>query len=171
MSQRGSGYERKALDAYQTPGWVTEALRSHLPAVRTVWEPAAGSGAMVRVIESWGVTVIATDITDGTDFLTEKARLVDAIVTNPPYNLAQSFIEHALKLTGIVAMLLRTDYDHARGRQHLFSQCPGFARKLVLTRRIKWFEGSRGQPSFNHAWFIWDRQHIGSPTLVYGPRQ
>jgi hypothetical protein len=40
---------------------------------------------------------------------------------------------------------------------------------VVLTKRIKWFEGSKGQPSFNHAWFIWDWKHEGAPTLAYGP--
>jgi hypothetical protein len=44
---------------------------------------------------------------------------------------------------GKVAMLLRTDFDHAKGRQHLFGQCPIFAKKLVLTRRIVWFEGPK----------------------------
>ena len=48
MSQRGSGYERKALDLYDTPAWVTAALLPHLPGVRAVWEPAAGSGKMVE---------------------------------------------------------------------------------------------------------------------------
>jgi hypothetical protein len=47
---------------------------------------------------------------------------VDAIVTNPPYTSAVLFIEHALRLMnggGKVAMLLRTDFDHAKTRWHL----------------------------------------------------
>ena len=81
------------------------------------------------------------------------------------------FIERGLSLTasdGLVAMLLRTDFDHAKSRQHLF-QHPAFSKKLVLTKRIKWFEDSKGQPSFNHAWFVWDYRHKGPPTLAYGP--
>ena len=65
-------------------------------------------------------------------------------------------------------MLLRTDFDHAKTRSGLFATNPAFAEKLVLTKRITWFEDSRGQPSFNHAWFIWDRKHVGSPVLAYG---
>jgi hypothetical protein len=30
MSQRESGYERKALDQYETPSWVTLGLVAHL---------------------------------------------------------------------------------------------------------------------------------------------
>jgi hypothetical protein len=169
MSQRPSGYQRKERDSYETPPWVTEALRPHLPPLRMVWEPACGSGAMARVLQAWGLSVIATDIADGIDFLAQEARPVDAIISNPPYALAQEFIEHALRLTKVVAMLLRTDFDHARTRQHLFSGCSAFAKKLVLTKRIVWFDAPGAAPSFNHAWYIWDWNHQGPPTLAYGP--
>jgi hypothetical protein len=48
------------------------------------------------------------------------------IVTNPPYKLAQKFIEQAIDIIapqkGKVAMLLlRNKYDNAAGHQHLFS--------------------------------------------------
>jgi hypothetical protein len=42
-----------------------------------------------------------------------------------------------------------------------------FAKKVVLTKRIRWFEDSTGSPTFNHCWMIWDRQHQGPPTLAY----
>jgi hypothetical protein len=48
-------------------------------------------------------------------------------------------------------MLLRTNYDHAATRQHLFSDCNAFAKKIVLTKRIVWFDGPGAPPSFNHA--------------------
>ena len=58
-----------------------------------------------------GFAVIATDIATGDDFLLSKANGAAAIITNPPYALAQEFIEHALALmapvNGVVAMLLR----------------------------------------------------------------
>ena len=86
----------------------------------------------------------------------------------PPYALAQEFIECALRFdtTRIVAMLLRKDFDHAASRV-LCSLTVRFAKKVVLTKRIRWFEGSNGSPSFNHCWMIWDRQHRGPPTLAY----
>jgi methylase of polypeptide subunit release factors len=131
-----------------------------------------GAGQMAQALSAAGLHVTATDISTGQDFLLATAKPVDAIVTNPPYALAQEFIEHALVLTkpnGMVAMLLRRDFDHAKTRQHLFGECPQFAKKLVLTKRIRWIEGSNGSPSFNHAWQIWDWNHEGPPTLAYGP--
>jgi hypothetical protein len=178
MSQRESGYERKERDFYETPEWVTELLLPHIPKSMDVWEPAAGSGKMARALERGGHTVEQSDITtnifhpNGDDFLSIINRPWPAIITNPPYALAQQFIEHALKMTksaGLVAMLLRTDYDHAKTRQHLFGGCRQFAKKLVLTRRIVWFDGPNAAPSFNHAWYIWDWKNEGPPILAYAP--
>jgi len=177
MSQRDSGYERKERDLYETPHWVTHALILHLPLpLWKIWEPACGSGKMADVLDGVAHT-IGTDVHNGDDFLLmvgpEVGEIPDAIITNPPYELAQEFIERALWLmednAGCVAMLLRCDYDHAKSRTHLFRDCPAFAKKLVLMRRIKWFENTKGSPSFNHAWFIWDWKHDGPPTIGYGP--
>jgi hypothetical protein len=61
MSQRGSGYARKALDLYETPDWVTKAVVPHLGSKLHVWEPAAGGGKMVRALGNAGYTVEASD--------------------------------------------------------------------------------------------------------------
>lgn len=176
MSQRDSGYERKERDLYETPEWVTETVIDYIDCNRHIWEPACGSGKMARVLSRHGMEVSSTDIDSGDDFLkADKPRNGDitAIVTNPPYELAREFIEHSLKLMGpvkgTVAMLLRTDFDHAKTRQHLFGKCPHFWAKIVLTKRIKWFEDSKGQPSFNHAWFVWQLGNHENPTLWYAP--
>jgi hypothetical protein len=169
MSQRVSGYRRQELDSYQTPSWVTTALLPHLPAQLHIWEPAAGSGQMAQTLAAGGHTVVQSDITQGRDFLKATANCT-AIVTNPPYALAVAFIEKALQLTqpaGLVAMLLRTDFDHAKTRQHLFADCSAFAKKIVLTRRIVWFDGPKAAPSFNHAWYLWNHTHRGPPALAY----
>src|SRR5262245_39853778 len=131
MSQRASGYQRQAADRYETPGWVALALVPHLPArVRTIWEPACASGNLVCALIGAGFDVVGTDLTHG-DFLEFQARCrSDAIVTNPPYDQATEFIEHAMRVADVVAMLLRTDFDHAATRRHLFGGCPYFAKKI-----------------------------------------
>jgi hypothetical protein len=177
MSQRESGYERKERDLYETPEWVTEALIPHLRRLNRVWEPAAGSGQMLAVLSRYFQSY-GSDIDEGADFFCfPPMGDVDAIVTNPPYELGTEFIERALRMMepvgGLVAMLMRTYFDHAKTRSHLFRDCPAFAKKVVLTKRIVWFEpepGSKGKsPSFNHAWFIWDWRNEGPPTIGYAP--
>jgi len=198
VSQRDSGYDRKSRDLYETPAWVTEVFCRHLwyrnYALGRVWEPAAGSGKMLDHLKKYadgdGACAFGSDIHPlrediaQVDFLSDGVRMhpcaesVGAIVTNPPYEHATAFIEKALRLfegrsVGMVAMLLRCDFDHAKSRSHLFRDCPAFKTKLILTRRIMWFDrepGEKGKsPSFNHAWFIWDINNEKAPTLAYGP--
>ncbi len=204
MSQRISGHKRKAGDNYETPAWVVDCLLNHCIAKAKlqaaaarkeggasidgapprsgwigdgnfIWEPAAGRGKMVAALRARGYRVHATDIKHTrTDFLKQYAPS-KCIVTNPPYSLAQEFIEHALALTkpysGMVAMLLRTDYDHAKTRQHLFGDCLMFKMKIVLTTRIVWFERKGAAPSFNHAWFIWNWKNKQLPVLLYAQKE
>lgn len=180
MSQRNSGYVRKERDLYETPEWVTDALIPHIPRrPYQIWDPACASGKMVRRL-SVHHPVCASDVHEtGDDFLKlgKAPDRTDMIITNPPYEAAQKFIEHALRLMepcrGLVAMLLRCDFDHAKRRTHLFRDCPAFAKKLALIKRIVFFVEANGKPkaspSYNHAWFIWDWRHDGAPVLAYGP--
>ena len=177
MAQRTSGYERKPKDFYSTPPWVTEAIVEHLRLSRTepVWEPAAGTGAIVKVLQAAGYRVVSTDITNGFDFLRDQPTWpIRNILTNPPYGCAEQFIERALKLTaparGLVAMLLRVDFESAVTRSHLFDSCAMFSEKLVLKKRIKWFEGpGTKSPSENHAWYGWRHNHDGAPSISFSP--
>jgi hypothetical protein len=172
MSQRNSGYARRRDDASDTPAPPVRALVPFLRQRGAVhlWDPAAGAGNVVRTLRAEGFRITGT--TD--DFLAKSTAPsgVDCTVTNPPFGfggrLAVRFIEHALELTPIVAMLLRIDFDSGRSRVHLFRDHPSFAQKLVLLHRIVWFEceGAPG-PSENHCWAIWDRRHRGPPTIAY----
>jgi hypothetical protein len=180
MSQRFSEYARKDRDEYPTPPWVTETLIPHLKAAKVIWEPAAGEGGMAATLENAGFRVIQSDLSGGVNFLDDKVQPVscDAIVTNPPYGvqgrLAEKFIERALELTrpqkGVVAMLLKVDFDSGLTRQRIFADCPAWGLKLVLLKRIMWFASANGMgPSDNHAWFLWSWRHDGPPRIAYGP--
>lgn len=124
---------------------------------------------MVRALNQGGTPTIGTS----GDFLTQTHPAnprIKTIICNRPYGysgkLARQFIEHALKLVPIVAMLLRVDFDSGRTRQHLFRNCLAFACKLTPLDRIEWFPDEYGS-STNHSWFIWDQAHRGPPTIAY----
>ena len=118
-----------------------------------------------------GFSVTATN----NDFLQQRAlpdTHIDAIATSPPYGssgrLARAFIDHALTLVPVVAMLLRIDFNSGKTRAHLFGECAAFVGKIVLLDRIVFFEPAIAQPSDNHAWFLWDkRRRRGPPTISY----
>ncbi len=99
--------ERKD-DLYETPACITRALLSVERLPRRIWEPAAGRGAIVKVLRDAGRAVVATDLVDygEPDQLARRDLLLErqaplgckAIVTNPPFKLAGEFAAHALDL-------------------------------------------------------------------------
>lgn len=201
----GAGYERRPLDAYFTEPWVTRALCRAYPIPKRalpVWEPAGGRGDMSRVLEAeTGRDVIATDVfphgdpaatgvIHGVDFFFVSPGDAEgphttarAIVTNPPFRLAEEFLHHALAFLDaervrFVAFLLRHEWDAAAGRQAVTAR-PDFAAKITLTARPRWDDWQLGKPPKAsprevYAWFVWDRAHqlTGSaPRLLYAGRE
>lgn len=80
---------------FVTPPALADAIRTYIPAgVRTIWEPTAGTGALVNKFREWGYKVIASDINPhaslpGTlklDYITEEpSEPYDMIIFNPPF--------------------------------------------------------------------------------------
>lgn len=179
-----AGFERVEGDRYFTEHWVTKALLARVRFRGLIWEPAAGRGDMADVLHAAGYEVMCSDIAGASlgcksaaesDFLTHTSPGdgVFSIVTNPPYVHAEEFIVQALKLTrrasGMVAMLLRNEYDCAATRRYLFEQEP-FAQKLVLTKRPKWSEAEpKASPRHNFSWYLWDWHHAGRATIGWLP--
>ena len=85
-------------DCYDTPIVAVSALLRCESLPHLVWEPACGVGNIVTVLRNAGHEVIATDLNSrgcsdscsGIDFLLFNPRYAcDAIVTNPPFALAE----------------------------------------------------------------------------------
>jgi len=165
-------------DLYETPPEATRALLSAERLPRRIWEPAVGRGAVARVLEAAGHEVIGTDLVDygigyrgGIDFLMERFPPpgIDAIVTNPPFKLANEFVAHALKLCPRVIMLLRLAFYESQRRSHILENA-GLARIHVFRKRLPMmhrdgWEGRRGNSGMAFAWFVYDRGHAGPTTI------
>lgn len=166
-------------DLYETPSQAIQALLrvEHIP--ETVWEPAAGPGAIVEVLRATGRKVIATDLRSwgcpdslgGVDFLRQDTAPagVEAIVTNPPYSLAAPFVRHALTLVPRVVMLMRLNFIESVSRTDILdggqlSRVYPFANRLPMMHRHGW-EGPKASSAMPFAWFVWDRYHRGPTQL------
>ena len=155
--------KRRKLDDYETPENVTRALTRAIRLRGPIWEPAAGSGRMVRALrDQTGHHVRSGDIKRGADFLAQSRRWEGCIITNPPYrnDLAERFVQHALKLAdGRVCMLMQSGFLWSSGRYSLFKDCPP-DRIIVLCDRI--YFSVNGKPIdsqfFSHAWICWPRR-------------
>ena len=162
----------RGLDPYFSPYeaiWPLLDLETDMP--RTIWEPAAGDGRIVRCLRQSGFNVIASDLADyhtrdveietGIDYL--KAICPDnvkGIVSNPPYKLALPFVRKAITEVKYSAWLLRLNFLEAETRFRFFKENPP-ARVLVSSRRLPMmhhigWDGPLSTSNTCFAWFVWD---------------
>jgi hypothetical protein len=162
-------------DFYPTPGWPTRALIKNENFSGTIWECACGDGAMARVLEETGCTIISSDLHNrgygksGVDFL-QAVDKVDNVVTNPPYNCAEEFIQTALRIARWkCAFLLRVAFlEGANRHRTLFSKAPP-SRVWVFSERITFYPAGaqiRGSGTTAYAWFVWDRNADKGKTEI-----
>lgn len=165
-------------DCYETPDVAVQALLRVEKLPRDVWEPACGSGNIVKVLRAAGHHVVASDLYDygcegskaGIDFLSGGfIPMGGAIVTNPPYQHAQKFVETALSICPKVIMLLRMAFYESKRRSLLLdggklARIHVFANRLPMMHRKGW-KGRKASSAMTFAWFVWDRKHDGPTTI------
>jgi hypothetical protein len=168
----------RGLDLYETPPVATEALLRVERLPHWIWEPAAGRGAIVKVLRDHGHATIASDIVDYgfplhfvQDFLTTTKAPVgcDSIITNPPYQIAGEFTRHALDLVPKVYLLLRLAFLESTRRTEILEK-RGLARVHVFRNRLPMMHRDgwncpRASSAVAFGWFVWDRSHRGPTTI------
>lgn len=159
ISGGNSAYKRVESDFYPTPPEVTSALLDFLklPAGITIWEPACGQNHMVNVFRDAGYKVIATDIQNGTDFLTAACAECDWIITNPPFSIADQFIRQCIHNEKPFALLLKSQYWHAKKRLSLFrSYPPSYILPLTWRPDFMFRQRGGGAPLMDVMWVVWN---------------
>ena len=166
-------------DFYSTPPVAVHALLRVEKLPRKIWEPTAGSGAIVETLRAAGYAVHASDLHDwgcpdcrsGVDFLAVRRAPagVTCIVTNPPFKLAEQFVTHGLKLCPRITVLLRLAFLESERRTPLFdrgvlARVHLFKDRLPFMHRHGW-TGRRASSAICFAWFVFDRNHQGPATL------
>jgi hypothetical protein len=139
-----------------------------LPVDAHVLEPACADGQMVAPLREFGYIVDGTDLRPGVkggeggiDFLNDNGFFVtgcyDAVITNPPFVIAEQFIRRALEHAPVVAMLLKAQYWNTKGRKKLFRETKPYL-ELNLTWRPAFLEEERGKsPLMDCMWVVWVR--------------
>lgn len=162
-------------DFYGTPEEAPEAILRVEKFDGVMHECACGDGAMSRVIERHGYKVVSSDLIDRgygkqRDFFSIKKWVGHNIMSNPPWNIADQFIEHAMTVLHPrkMAFLLKANYFHAAKRAALFEKYPP-VRIYPLTWRLD-FQGKK-RPVIECSWYIWEHGNKNYPTyqLLHRP--
>jgi hypothetical protein len=147
--------EVRGLDFYASPYAALPPLLvaegKRLP--RTIWEPAAGNGALVLPLRNRGFSVSATDINNWgcpdseseVDFTSDIAAQYGAslrrthpdfgIVTNPPFGIIEQFVERAVAMSPYVALLCRLAFLESEGRMNWWRHV-GLRRVHLISERL-----------------------------------
>lgn len=163
---------RDSLDDFPTPPWATRALCEWLQA--NGWpladlvcrEPAANRGHMVKPLREFFGHVEASDVHDyGAGFPVADYLFglppapVDFTITNPPFRLAEQFIERMLETSRIgCAVIVRSAFLESVGRfERLFSKNPP-SHVLQFTERVVMHKGRlapEGSTATAYCWLLW----------------
>ena len=172
-------HKDRGYDLRETPPQATRALirTGCLSHFRVLLEPCAGKGAISRELKAAGFRVVAhdlihypgadRDIQPDIDFLLSRdASYLQAIVTNPPYRWADSFIRHGLKLRIPVYVLLRLMALEGANRsdimEHLHHVYIGIER-LPMMHRPGWKGKKLDKGAMPFGWFCFkpEKNHAG----------
>ena len=154
MSSTFRGAERMPADFYSTPPDVVRSILKVLGkwGPSRILEPAAGTGGIMRVVKKvWPNSRIS-----GVELDEERARAceaeglnvmcadflkcqawdtahVDLILTNPPFSLAEAYVEQCCRIARETALLLPLPFLSGVGREELHRKHP--CDVFVLPRR------------------------------------
>lgn len=180
ISKNKKNGERERNDYYATDPKSVEALLKFESFNHYIWEPACGTGHISKVLEKAGYDVISSDLIyrgygekEPLNFLEYKDQIEDDIITNPPYSLAQEFVEKSLEITkpsAKIAMLLKIQFLEGKARAKLFKKYPPkiiyvFSERQVCAKNGE-FEKIRGS-AVCYAWFIWEKGFKGDPAIKW----
>lgn len=183
MAQRHE--PKDSRDDFPTPPWATRALIKHVigeEVVRglTCLEPACGRGYMARPLAEFFGGVEAADahhygFAPVRDFLTfpYEAKSHDWVITNPPFRLAEDFVQRALMVARDgVAILARTVFLESVGRyQSIFRDQPPsvFAQFTERVPMVKGMVDAKASTATGYAWFVWRHGDRAAPRLAWVP--
>lgn len=185
MSATNRGVIRNEADFYATPLETVYSLLDNYDGIKpgdVILEPSAGNGNIIRALRNRGYNnfIDAVELREDErenliglanragilDFLKDdNLGTYDVIIGNPPYSLAQEFIDKSLTLLkpgGRLIFLLRTNFLESKKR-FTWWQDKIPSGLYVLSKRPS-FTG-KGTDATSYSWFIWERREDAKQTL------
>lgn len=169
--------ERHPHDFYATPPHAVRELLAYEHFEGPILEPCCGAGHIIGALLESGLEVKSNDLYDygvdcsHLDFLTEIDEWEGDIITNPPYKMAQEFVEHSLDIIPEgrrVAMFLKLTFLEGKKRKRLFDT--GQLRRVYVSRsRLDCGLNGvfKGTSAVAYAWFVWEKGSRGDPEIKW----
>ena len=177
--------EREQHDYYATPPIATELLCQIETFSNDILEPCCGEGHIAKVLEANGYNVEAMDLIDrgygkgDVDFLEYNEIVGKDIITNPPYSMAQEFVEHAMEIITDghkVAMFLKLSFLEGQERRKMFNKYPPKTIWVSSSRlgcakngefKVDRNGNLKADSAVAYCWFVWEKGYKGNPEIKW----
>jgi hypothetical protein len=177
----------RGLDQFDTPPVALEPLFVHEPllaGVKSIGEHFCGKGNLVLPMRARGIQVYASDIVDRgcpdskvVDFLkmTKRPPDCDVLLTNPAYDRAMDYLEHAWRLGyRVVIFLHEPRFLHTADRYERLHKPGHLVRYYPIAERLQDMHdaaylaagGEKSSQSRLHAWYVFDRDYCGPAATI-----
>ncbi len=184
MSATNRGGQRCEADNYPTPAWCARRLLDEVALPGGRWlEPAAGDCAIIRAIPCRGRDWTAVEVRreceptidarramrlytwHAADYLAlpPPAERFEVAITNPPYSLAQPFIDKMLAEAWVVVALLRLNYLASERRAAFMREHRPSV--YVLPNRPS-FSPDGHTDACEYAWFVFGTEPRGEVRVL-----
>ena len=183
MAQRHEA--KDSLDDFPTPPWATRALLEHVLEKdkiekKSCLEPACNKGYMSKVLQNYFKEVVSSDVYDYgfgnvKNFLDNsyEKNSFDWVITNPPFRLAEEFLNTASNVASTgVALLARTVFLESVGRYNrIFKNNPPtyFAQFSERVPMVKGRLDKKASTATGYAWFVWKIKEKQNSKLIWIP--
>ena len=180
-SRYANDADRETNDYYATEPLAVELLLEQETFDKNVWECACGGLSMSNVLADNGYKVRNSDILqrgnpdiEVVDFLTSEPNSWNGdIITNPPYSIAQQFVEKAMETVTDghkVAMFLKLTFLEGKSRKSMFQKYPPKVL-YVSSSRLKCAKNGNfnniGSGAVAYGWYVWEKGYTGDTTIKW----
>ncbi len=167
---------------YVEEPWANDALFSAVPFTGPIYDPCCGMGFIPSAAERAGYVALGTDIADRgygpvQDFFELSACPGVDIVSNPPYDRLEAFIDHALQITSPgrqVAVFTRLAFLASSKRYLKFTKRWPLSAVLVCSKRVNCLPGhlilegvKPGGGAIDYCWIVFDKKSQRWPLIGF----
>ena len=173
--------EREINDFYAThPHAIEVALPifKEIGVSKNIWECSCGMGHISEALIRGGYNVKSSDLINRgygivSNFLEETELFNGDILTNPPFKLAEKFIEKSMELLNDgnkAIFFLKVQFLESKGRKELFKRFPP---KYVIVNSERQQCSKDGDFEKYHAttqcycWYVFEKGYVGDSKLLW----
>jgi hypothetical protein len=170
-------------DYYATPDEATLALLAVDEIIYPALEPACGEGHISKLL---GWNTFSFDLVDrgfgnvrSWDFLDNNTLFhsteYNTVITNPPFNLFQEFVEKALKVSNKKVIMFGKLQALEGNKRATFLQTTPLKTVYVFKKRINPMRngkdcdenGKKWCSTMAFAWYVWEKGYTGKPQIEW----